>query len=57
MKHFEVNGKICPMTRDEISDDSLIENKSIKHATEEFLKENPWAYEYIPGETINSIIM
>ena len=57
LKHFEMNGNVDPMTREDVNPDSLIENKSIKHATEEFLKENPWAYEFIPGETINSTIM
>ena len=56
LKHFEVNGRIDPLTREDVGE-TCIENKSIKHATEEFLKSQPWGYEFIPGEKIHSIIM
>ena len=43
------------MTREAVCPEKLLENKHIKHATEDYLKENPWAFEHIPGETIHSI--
>ena len=56
-KHFEINGDHCPMTREWVDVDKLWTNNGIKQATEQFLKENPWSFEYCPGDDINSVIM
>lgn len=45
------------MTREEVKVKELISNKHIKHATEAFLRENPWSFEHFPGETIMSVHM
>ena len=57
IKHFEVNGNFDPMTREQVCPASLTINQNIKHATEEFLRVNPWAYEYIPGDNIHTVEM
>ncbi len=51
-----MNGYFDPQTRSDVKNE-LIANQSIKHATEDFLRENPWAYEYSPYDNINSIMM
>ena len=56
-KHFETNGDHCPMTRDWVDVDKLVPNNSIKQATEDFLRENPWGFEFCPGDDINSVTM
>lgn len=56
-KHFQMNGNFDPMTREEVDPDVLILNKQIKHATQDFLMQNPWAFERIYGETLNQISM
>ena len=56
-KHFQINGNFDPMTREEVKVKELTPNNHIKHATEAFLRENPWAFEHFPGETIMSVHM
>ncbi len=51
-----MNGYFDPQTRSDVKNE-LITNQSIKHATEDFLRENPWAYEYSPYDNIYSIMM
>lgn len=55
-KHFKANGLFDPQTRSDVKE-TLILNQNIKHATEDFLRENPWAYEYSQYDNINSIMM
>ena len=57
LKHFQVNGSIDPLTREEVDSTKLITNQSIKQATEEFLRANPWAFEFCPYDTIHSVTM
>lgn len=45
------------MTREWVDVDKLWTNNGIKQATEQFLKDNPWSFEYCPGDDINSVIM
>ena len=56
-KHFQVNGAFDPLTREECNKNIIIPNKKIKHATEEFLRENPWGFEHFPGDNIQTVIM
>lgn len=56
-KHFEKNGNFDPMTREEVDPNVLILNKQIKQATQDFLMQNPWAFERIYGETLDQISM
>lgn len=49
IKHFKVNGNFDPLTRQEVNPTILIENQSIKQATQDFVLKNPWAFEYVPG--------
>mmetsp|Transcript_11282 Transcript_11282/g.18991 ORF Transcript_11282/g.18991 Transcript_11282/m.18991 type:complete len:99 (-) Transcript_11282:55-351(-) len=44
-KHFEYNGMNDPMTREDV-DGKMTINQSIKTATEDFIRENPWAFEF-----------
>lgn len=55
--HFKQNGNFDPLTREEVDPDILIPNKNIKHAIQEFLAANPWAFEYIPGHTLEHMKM
>lgn len=50
-KHFKTNGFFDPVNREAVNPDILIENKNLKSAIELFLKDNPWAYKHIPGQT------
>lgn len=56
-KHFEKNGNFDPMTREEVDPKVLILNKQIKQATQDFLMNNPWAFERVYGETLDQISM
>ena len=56
-QHFSTNGNFDPMTREEVDVKYLVLNKHIKSATEDFLRKNPWAFEFIPGEKIEDINM
>ena len=50
-KHFKIKGFFDPVNREPVKPDIMIENKNLKRAVELFLKENPWAYKHIPGQT------
>jgi STIP1 family protein 1 len=54
-EHFEKNGHTDPVTREPINIESVFPNLSVKQATAAFLRDNPWAYEYTMGETIDDI--
>lgn len=55
--HFKTNGNFDPLTREEVKTTDLIINRNIKQAIQEFLAENPWAFEYIPGHTLADMHM
>ena len=38
----------CPITGQPVDRNTILPNKRIKLATEEFLRQNPWAYEFDP---------
>lgn len=57
LKHFQTNGNFDPMTREEVNVNILILNKSIKYATQDYLLNNPWAFERIYGEKLADIKM
>ena len=57
LKHFSVNGNVDPMTRETVDAGKLITNQSIKQATEEFLRANPWSFEFCPYDTIHSVCL
>ena len=54
--HFNVNGKTDPQTREEV-DGTLVANQSIKHATEEFLEQNPWAHDFSLYDNLDTLKM
>ena len=56
-RHFQHNGNFDPLTREEVRKSIMIPNKKIKHATEEFLRKNPWGFEHFPGDSIESVHM
>lgn len=56
-KHFKINGNFDPLTREEVNPNVLIQNKNLKHSIEEFIRKNPWAFEYFPGDSIHSVNM
>ena len=56
-RHFKINGNFDPLTREEVDPKVLIQNKNLKHAIEEFLRKNPWAFEYCYGDNIHSVHM
>ena len=45
----------CPVTLKKVDPDVIIPNKSILEASELFLDENPWAYEFDPKEKFEDI--
>ena len=47
----------CPITQNKVDPDLLIKNLNIAAATETFLDENPWAYEYNPKEKFEDILL
>lgn len=47
-KHFKMNGKLDPMTREEITTEP-VPNRYLKEAVEHFLKQNPWAFNFVEG--------
>jgi STIP1 family protein 1 len=51
-KHFQINGNFDPLNREEVDGKLMITNFNIKHATEEYLRENPWAYEFTPMDSL-----
>lgn len=55
IQHFKVNGNFDPLTREEVDPNLLIPNRNIKQATQEFLSSNPWAFEYIPGHSLQDM--
>lgn len=50
IKHFETNGNFDPMTREDVNPAILIPNKSLKYASQDYLLNNPWAFERIYGD-------
>ena len=57
LEHFQYNGSFDPITREKVNPEVLIFNKHIKQASQDFLMKNPWAFEYVPGETLAQIQM
>lgn len=49
MKHFSYNGWNDPVTRENVRQDVIVENRNLKKAIENFLKQNPWAYNHMPA--------
>lgn len=45
------------MTREEVDVKVLIPNKSIKYASQDYLLNNPWAFERVYGEKLEDIRM
>ena len=45
----------CPITMQKVDASIMIPNKAIKRATEIFLDENPWAFEFDPWQNFMSI--
>ena len=35
----------------------LIENKRLREAAEDFVRQNPWAFEFVPSEDLKDIIV
>ena len=46
---------ICPVTMQKVDPSVMISNKYIKDATEHYLDQNPWAYEFDPSEDFMKI--
>lgn len=57
MKHFQINGNFDPLNREQVDTKILLTNYNIKHATEEFLRSNPWAFEFTPYDSLENIKM
>jgi len=55
MEHLEKNGYIDPVNREPIKKDAIVPNLNIKQAIDEFIKENPWSFEYSSGENSSNI--
>ena len=55
MKHFSYNGWTDPVTREDVRQDVVIENRNLKKAIEYFLKSNPWAYNHMPGSNLEKM--
>lgn len=52
-----MNGNFDPMTREHVNPNVLIINKQIRIATQEYLQQNPWAFERIYGENLAQLQM
>jgi len=56
-KHFKMNGAFDPITRQEVDPSVMIPNHMLKKASENFLTQNPWAFEHILNEDYRKIMM
>ena len=56
-KHFQINGYTDPLNRENVEKNTMIRNYSIMHATEEYLRDNPWAFEFTPYDSLETIKM
>ena len=54
-RHFERNGNFDPITRQEVNPKMLIDNIHIKHATADYLANNPWAFEHVYNESMHQV--
>jgi len=57
LRHFQINGNFDPMTREEVDTSIMIPNKSLKYAIQDYLLNNPWAFERVYGEKLEEIKM
>ena len=48
---------ICPITRKPINKDWLMPNKRIKLACQDFLRENPWAFDQEPSQSFRATLI
>jgi STIP1 family protein 1 len=55
IEHIEKNGLVDPVARTPITKDGVVPNLNIKQAIEEFVKNNPWSFEHVLGETFMDI--
>ena len=46
---------ICPVNLSRVDPELLVPNPSIKKATELFIEENPWAFEFDPRQKLTEI--
>ena len=52
--HLQQNGNFDPFSRQPISN-VLYPNLLVKTLIDDFLEQNPWAYEHMPGEDYHNI--
>ena len=57
VKHFNMSGAFDPVTRQQVDPDVLIPNHMLKKASQDFLSQNPWAYQHLINEDYNTILM
>ena len=53
--HLDKNGLTDPVTRETLHKGGAIKNRKIKKATENFIENNPWAYNENPGDNWKNI--
>mmetsp|Transcript_33256 Transcript_33256/g.30198 ORF Transcript_33256/g.30198 Transcript_33256/m.30198 type:complete len:92 (-) Transcript_33256:136-411(-) len=53
--HLNRNGNTDPVTREPINPEAVVPNHNLKQAIDVFLHTNPWAFEFMPGETYKDI--
>ena len=46
-----------PITGQKLSQNDLIPNVNMKHAVEDFLEQNPWAFEFTPQDNLPNLII
>ena len=45
----------CPVTQQKVDPTKLLPNKRIKAAAEQFVRDNPWAYQFSPKEDVTKL--
>lgn len=49
-EHLKKNGPTDPITRRQLKQNDVIENKALKRAIETFSSNNPWAFDFLMAD-------
>lgn len=57
LKEYVIANHCDPITGQKLTVNDLIPNVNMKHAVEDFLEQNPWAFEFNPQDNLSNLII
>lgn len=57
LAYFQTNGCFDPASSDPVDPKLLFPNTTLKKAVNDYLDRNPWAFEFVPGQTLSDLVL